>query len=816
MTTRFELFPGTDPTSTAHRQFDWSTTSLGPVESWPDSLVTAIRTVLPSRVGMLIWWGPELVQIFNDAFTPMAGELFPNAVGQRAAECWGIAWNELGPLADEALRGTAIHRTREPVLLDRYGYLEESFFTFSYSPIFGAGGVVDGVFVNTTDVTEQVLTERRMAVLRDLGTATVASNGIDDVCRASITSLSRADADIAYAAIHLNPLGEERDSASFRSPEPNNVDTGAIDTGAIDTGAIDTGAIDRVLDPAVVSRVLDTGRAESIDIGLDTALILPLRRSSDESAGVLEIGIGKFRRLDDSYRVFLELVASRISTALSDAFFYAAERRRAKDLEELDAAKTRFFENVSHEFRTPLTLLLGPLGAVLDDRDTPLDPSHVAPLQAGRRAALRLQRLVDTLLDVARGDAGEFDMHLEPTDIVALTSECVALFQDATDRAELALVTDTSRIGHRHVQVDRTMWSHIVMNLVSNAVKFTREGTITVTLAETDDHVVLTVSDTGPGIDPSDRGKIFDRFYQAPSATGRSREGSGVGLSLVSDLIVALGGSISVEGNSPRGTSFVVELPRLVSETLQPVDGSTTEVVAAIGAGYIGEADTWRGVDRRVTEPAAGQRTVVLIEDNADMRDYLVGLLEEQQWHVAVFTDVDTALDHARSHPPDAIVSDIMLPGRTGLAMVDEARSDGRLVRVPIVLLSARAGSEAVVEGLRLGADDYVVKPFQPSELIARVRVHLELARLREQLLGSAEREVSSLRTALDSRSILSQAVGVLMVTERLTPAAAFDHIASMSQAANVKARVLAEKVVENFVRSLEQETETDESGSER
>ncbi|WP_042574740.1 ATP-binding protein [Rhodococcus sp. MEB064] len=789
MTTRDELFPGSDATSVAHREFDWSSTPLGPVESWPTALVTAIRTVLPSRVGMLIWWGDDLVQIFNEAYTPMAGELFPTAVGQRAEDCWHIAWDSLGPLAMEALGGTAIHRTEQRILLNRFGYVEETFFTFSYSPILAEGGGVDGVFVATTDVTQQVLADRRMAVLRDLGTMTVGAKGIDAVCRESLDLLT-GNTDIPFASIHLHQ-DDGLGPASFRPV------------------AVTTTSTTAAVDPDVMLRVTATGVAENVEMGDQSALVLPLRTSSDESTGVLVAGISEFRRLDDPYRVFLDVVADRISTALTDAYAYAAEVRRVADLEELDTAKTRFFENVSHEFRTPLTLLLGPLGEVLEDQQNALPSSHLRSLQSARRAALRLQRLVDTLLDVARGDAGGFEVTPEPTDIVALTTECVSMFRDATERSGVTLSVDVDGVQDPHVQIDRTMWTHVVMNLISNAVKFTTEGSITVTLSASDRGLTVAVADTGPGISEADRPKVFDRFFQVPSIDGRSREGSGVGLSLVSDLVSAMDGSITVDGNSPRGSIFTVTVPLVPSAAPAAVDASTREVTAALGAGYIGEADMWRPLEPRASQPAPDQRRVVLVEDNADMRDYLVGLLTEQKWHVAEFADVDSAIAHSRQNPPDVIVSDITLPGRSGLSLVDEARSDGRLVRIPIVLLSARAGSTSIVEGLRLGADDYVTKPFQPTELVARIRVHLELARLREQLLGRAEREVSSLRTALDSRSVLSQAVGVMMVTARMTPEAAFDHIATQSQAANVKARVIAERIVAQFVEDLDNDSDT-------
>ncbi len=792
MTTRDELFPGTDPTATAHREFDWSSTSLGPVEQWPAALVSAIRTVLPSEVGMLLWWGDDLVQIFNHAYTPMAGELFPKAVGQRAQDCWHFAWDAIGPLADEALSGTAVHRRRERFLLNRFGYVEETYFTFSYSPIFGDDGGVNGVFVATSDVTQEVLTERRLATLRDLGTVSVTADaGVASVCRAAVARLSENPDDVPYAAAFLGTDDGPAQVASFDTAD----------------GVLRTADLREV-----TSRVAASGVAETVALGPTTALVQPLLASSDAPTGVLVTGTSELRRVDDQYRVFLELVAARITTALTDAHSYAAERRRAEQLEELDADKTRFFENVSHEFRTPLTLMLGPLDAVLSEASGHLDDRHVQALQSARRSALRLQKLVDTLLDVARADAGEMRPDPEPTDAAALIGDAVGLFRDSTDRAGLELTVDTDT-GGALLDLDRALWTHLVMNLVSNAVKFTTEGSIRVTLRcpVADDgsrRLVLEVADTGPGVPESDRRRIFERFYQVSGVTGRSREGSGVGLSLVSDIVTALGGTVEVTENVPRGTVFTVAVPATVA-TAGPDAVTPTDLVTELGARYVGEAEQWRPVgsdEARSTQapPTDGQRRVLLVEDNADMRRYVTGLLEDQGWHVTATDEVDTALATARATPPDIIVSDIMLPGRSGLSLVDEARSDGRLVRVPIVLVSARTGSAQVIEGLRIGADDYVVKPFQPAEFVARVRVHLELARLREQLLGDAQREISSLRIALDSRSVLSQAVGLVMAQENVGPDRAFEIIAKRSQTDNVKARILAAQVVDDFVRELD------------
>lgn len=318
----------------------------------------------------------------------------------------------------------------------------------------------------------------------------------------------------------------------------------------------------------MIARVAESGKAETVaDLGRDgdTAVVLPLPVSAGGPAGSLVLGISRFRELNEQYRVFLDMVAVRVSTALSDAQAYEAERRRAAELAELDAAKSRFFENVSHEFRTPLTLLLGPLQTLLDEHAAALPPAQVDAVAAARRAALRLQRLVDMLLDVARGDAGRLDAHTEPTDIVAVTREAAELFRDAADRAGLALLVDVDNVPTRYVATDRAMWTHIVLNLLSNAMKFTPEGSVAVSLRGDGANLVLRVADTGTGIAEAERGKIFDRFYQIGDRSGRSREGSGIGLSLVAQFVAALGGSVSVDAVAPHGSVFTVTVPAVPS-----------------------------------------------------------------------------------------------------------------------------------------------------------------------------------------------------------------------------------------------------------
>ncbi|WP_380722749.1 ATP-binding protein [Saccharothrix hoggarensis] len=765
------LFPGDDLTSAAHRAHDWAAGPLGPVESWPVELRAAIRTVMPSSVPMLLWWGPRLVQIFNHAYTPVLGAKYPGAIGQPGGECWPEVWEELGPRADQVFaEGVSTYSENQLLFLHRHGHLEETYWTFSYSPVHAEDGTVAGVFVATTDVTPRVLGERRLETLRQLGTLSIAeADTAADACRAAVKLLSASAADLPRVEAYLRGGDGEPVLVAAAGEGPD-------------------------VPADVVRRVAAGGESEMIGGG---TLVLPLAAGVRGTHGALVVGLSPFRSFDQSYASFVDLVTAGVATAVDDTVAYGAERARATALAELDAAKTRFFQNISHEFRTPLTLLLAPLGTLLEHHADALPAGQREAVSAAHRAALRLRRLVDTLLDVARAGADHLRPRLEPTDIAALTADCAAMFRATAESLGLDLEVD---VEGGTVWLDQEMWARIVLNLLSNALKFTTEGSVRVTVRTTGDSCVLTVADTGVGIPDAEQQRVFERFHQVDGVTGRSREGVGIGLSLVSDLAAALGGGVTVRSALGEGSTFTVTVPLATSE-----EAARHTTLDDLGATFLGEARQW--APAAVVEPpaaGAGERHILLVEDNADMRDYLVRLLTAQRWRVAAVGDAETALKHARTSRPDLVLSDVMLPGRDGVALLGDLRADPVLVRVPVVLLTARAGTESAVEGLRNGADDYVVKPFHPTELIARIRVHLELSSFREALLAEGEREASTLREALASRSTTSQAVGILMAVQRCDADTAFKKITELSQRRNVKAREIAAEIVARFLDDLD------------
>ena len=412
-------------------------------------------------------------------------------------------------------------------------------------------------------------------------------------------------------------------------------------------------------------------------------------------------------------------------------------RRANAKLGELDAAKTAFFGNVSHEFRTPLTLMLGPLEDALASPDRILAGEA---LELAHRNALRLQKLVNALLDFSQIEAGRLQASYQPTDISALTAYVASAFRSAVERAGLRFEVDCEPLPEP-LFLDHDLWEKVVLNLLSNALKFTFEGTIGVSVRWCGDHVEIAVRDTGTGIPEQELPHVFERFHRVAGARSRTHEGSGIGLALVHDLVRLHGGTLGVTSRAGVGSTFTISLPRgsahLPPERVAPQP--STSKAGRVAPYFLEEALRWSaGSRRRPAEPVAAAPAhaparILVVDDNADLRDYIAGLLSPH-YAVELATDGLAALEAARLRKPALILSDVMMPNLDGFGLLRALRAEPALRDVPVVLLSARAGEEATIEGLEHGADDYLVKPFAARELLARVRTHVELVRQRAVL----------------------------------------------------------------------------------
>ncbi|HTY70136.1 MAG TPA: ATP-binding protein [Alphaproteobacteria bacterium] len=750
------------------RAHDWSRSPLGSPDTWPDALKMAVSICLNSRFPMVLWWGPEFVMLYNDAWRPVLGTTkHPSGLGRPGVESWPEIWHIIGRQMTEVLAGEASWSEDLLLPVDRFGYLEEAYFTYSYSPIKHADGRIGGVFSAVTETTGRVLGERRLRILRELAEATAETKSVDATCEVFARVLGAENPDIPFALLYLG----ETEPGTARL---------VASAGVGARSAIAPERVSRAGDPWGVVSVLDTGTAV-VHEGLvarfgyvpgggwpeptNSAIVLPVSKSGQMAGttGVLVAGINPRRRLDDEYRGFFDLVAGQLATAIANARAYEEERRRAEALAEIDRAKTAFFSNASHEFRTPLTLMLGPLEDSLarSSRGASV-PVARSELELMHRNGLRLLKLVNTLLDFSRIEAGRMQAVFEDIDLAAYTADLASTFRSAMEKAGLRFVVDCAPLPVA-TYVDRDMWEKVVLNLLSNAFKYTLAGEVRVSLrpAANGRDVELAVGDTGVGIPPHELPRLFERFHRIEGQQGRTQEGTGIGLALVQELIRLHEGQVRVESKPGRGTTFTVTIPAGRAH-LPPdrIGAMRTQVSSSVRAeAYLEEALRWlpgeTGGDVEVEKelfglgsaaPATGERAfVVLADDNADMRDYVCRLLA-LRYEVEAVPDGEAALLAARGRRPDLILSDVMMPRLDGFGVLRGVRADPALQDVPVVLLSARAGEEAKVEGLEAGADDYLVKPFSARELLARVASNIDLSRARRQAAEASRRAEEALR----------------------------------------------------------------------
>jgi PAS domain S-box-containing protein len=725
--------------------------------------------MLDSRYAMWMLWGPEFTFFCNDAYLPTVGIKGSWVLGARSDKVWEEIWADIEPRIARVLElGQATWDEALLLFLERSGFPEETYHTFSYSPVYNDESRVSGMLCVVTEVTDRVIGERRLRVLRDLAARAVGVESVQTSCERLCEVLGQYPLDTPFAALYLKDLGGRTLQCAAK--------TSAVPSDMLPpTLKVDNSPwpLQELIDSGIDQELSDLPqRGLSIPAGpwpelVQRALLLPVKGSGPESvAGILMVGVSPRRPFDVAYRSFLALVAGQIATAIADARAHEAQHRRAEALAEIDRAKTTFFSNVSHEFRTPLTLMLGPVEETIADSRVPKEARE--RLHLVQRNSLRLLKLVNSLLDFARIEAGRVEASFEPTDIAALTRDLASTFRSAIERAGLRYVVECEDL-HEPLYIDREMWEKIVLNLLSNAFKFTLRGQIEVRLLQQGSHALLTVSDTGVGIAASELPRLFERFHRVEGSEARTQEGSGIGLALVQELVKLHGASIEVTSQHLHGTTFRVRIPLGVAH-LPPerLRNERPHNVATLGAqAFVQEALRWlpdEKIESTSTLPAFLETSnsvrdprfattfgarVILADDNADMRAYVRELLTPA-YVVETVADGEEALAAARRQRPDLILTDVMMPRLDGFGLLAAIRRDDSLRSVPVVILSARAGEEARIEGFDAGADDYLVKPFSARELVARVGALLELASIRREAEHALRLRTAQFQTLLN------------------------------------------------------------------
>ncbi len=744
------LITGGGETGALTRTIDWRTTPLGPASEWPQSLRTALGICVHSRFPIALYWGPEFVMLYNDSLIPMVGaNKHPQAMGRPAFEVLPEIRAIIEPLLLQVVKtGEATWSEDLMLPLVRGAAPEEGYFTFTYSPIRDESGGVGGVFCAVMETTAKVIEERRLRLLNALAEATQART-TEEACAHAAGQIARFPNDVPFALLYLfdeiarvarlvGVSNVERDTP--RSPA-------SIPFGDASVWPFEE-ALTRTSPPFVEL-------AAGVE-GARAVVILPIERSGGgRPFGFLVAGLSPLLRSSDSYNRFHNLLASSLSQAVSNAAAYEEEKKRAEGLAELDRAKTTFFSNISHEFRTPLTLMLAPIQDMLAMPEGA--PADSRSLELLNRNALRLLKLVNTLLEFSRIEAGRVDAVYQPVDLSALTVDLASSFRAAIERAGLTLVVDAPPLPEP-VYVDCDMWEKIVLNLLSNAFKFTFEGSIVVRLRMEQDGAHLEVADTGTGIAEHELPRLFERFHRIERARSRSHEGSGIGLALIQELVRLHGGDIHVTSKVGAGTTFRVRVPRGLAH-LPPSrirEERALPSVALEASTFVEEASRWGNAppdprpDSRDLLTLSSPRTaedrerILFADDNADMRDYVLRLLRER-WAAEAVGDGLAALESIKRAPPDLVLCDVMMPGLDGLALVQAMRADPTLRAVPVILLSARSGEEDEAIGLSTGANDYIAKPFSARELLVRVASKLSAARAAREMAAIEERQRANL-----------------------------------------------------------------------
>lgn len=733
------------------RNFNWEKTPLGNPNQWEQSLKTCVSIMLSSSQPIWIGWGTELIKLYNDPYISIAGGKHPRALGQPISVVWQEIWGNIEPMLAQAMtqkQGTYVES--QLLIMERNGYPEETYYTFSYTPIPGDDGKAKGIFCANTDDTNRVLSERALETLKNIGKISYKGKNLSEIYEKTAAVLQQNDKDFPFALFY-EIQGNKADQVAWAGNKeaykafPNDFD--------INHPEAHSRNICRTIRNKIPAIYFNKKRLDAPkgfwDISAENILHIPLVLSGKEMpSAVLTLGLNPYRKYDASFQSFIELLTDQVVQEMNNCVAMETEKKRNEALQELDRAKTVFFNNISHEFRTPLTLMLGPLEELLTDNHKKLSNEVLGNIKTTHRNAIRLLKLVNTLLDFSRITSGRQQARFAKVDIATFTREVASNFESIIQKAGLKFKMNISKIKD-DVYVDKQMWEKIVLNLLSNAFKYTLEGSITLNLFEENSQLVFQVKDTGLGIPASEIPKMFERFHRVKINTGRSYEGTGIGLSLVRELVNFHNGTIAVSSvamsaNGPEmpGSTFTVSIPvgraHISNEQIVHDNPALTSTISDL---FMEEASALVETESQVKVGAgkltdSEKDTILIADDNADMRAYLKSLLESE-YVVETAKNGKEALQKIQKQQFSLVLSDVMMPVMDGIQLLREIKSNQHTARIPVILLSARAGEEAKIEGYEIGADDYLVKPFSSNELLARVRSQIKIIKLRDELEGN-------------------------------------------------------------------------------
>ncbi|RIB28185.1 hypothetical protein C2G38_2239667 [Gigaspora rosea] len=795
---------------------DWSSTSLGPIDSWEPQIKSILDLCFKSGFPTYVYMGQDWITIYNEASLPVMKSKHPHAFLKPAIEIWGHEMPQLIPDLNrirESGKGKYGHDLYIETFRD--GYKEEMYGDYALNPIYKLDGTVWGVINITTESTQKILNKRRLKTLDKLSSHTADAESLESACQIIMKALYN-NQDIPYALIYLienykdpkigiNSLVARLVTTTFDEvckeeliheklkrripdyfPETHEI----IDLTKISDQDYDTYMEVKCATSTYSFLICDCWPINLVMKGEkpiqvllkdnSQAILLPTKLTFCNERNlsiVLICGINPLRKLDDKYMEFYKSVLNTVNRILIRGMSIEEEKKRAKILADLNHQKDIFFQGISHELKTPLTLIFSPLDELINISSQ--DMQMKSHLQLIQRNTNRLLKLINNLLQFSNIESGQLKARFYETDIAKFTRELAMNFENITRKLGLEYIIDVpnsdefNQIENVKVYLDHEMYETIVFNLCSNAIKHTWDGSICVRLYL--DHkneqkmIVLEVSDTGVGIPKATLPNIFQRFYHVESQRSRCHEGAGIGLAIIKEFVKCHGGYITVTSVVNKGTTFKCWFPigskhlpinqicynnkeiYLMSndqkylkrqldleENLQWIQNYSTSMQDNIS----------KSDDSFSTDSTDNSSTIIskkyqilVVDDNIDMRNYLSDLLKE--FDVICACDGQDAIQilNKLDKLPDLILSDIVMPNMNGYKLLDMIRSNIKTQLIPIILLTAKAGEESSIKGYYKGANNYLKKPFSSRELILRIYDNIKLSNLRNEILHQQHRQ---------------------------------------------------------------------------
>jgi len=644
------------------RAHDWSTSPLGHPRAWSPALRTVVELMLNSKLPMFVAWGSQLGFLYNDAYGEILGAKHPDALGRPFSEIWAEIWHEVGPLAERAMRGEATYADRLHLVMNRHGYDESTWFTFSYSPVRDESGAIAGMYCACVEVTEQVLAERyRNEEIERFRALFEQAPGIMAVLRGPDHVFELTNQSYLQLVGHRQLVGKRA-----RDALPEVAGQGFFE----------------LLDRVYTSGEPFVGHA------------LPLRLQRADGGP-----------LEERYVDFVYQPIRDPGGAVSGIFVEGSDVTARKQIEdELRAAnrqKDQFLAMLAHELRNPLAPIMTAAQLLRlghQDSKSVANASEIIVRQASH-----MTDLVNDLLDVSRVTRGLVALEKEELDLNVIVSAAVEQVRPLVDARRHALTLQLSG-QPAHVIGDRTRLVQVISNILNNAAKYTAPGgSLMLAVTVDESRVLVTVRDNGVGIAPEVLPYIFDLFTQAERTPDRSQGGLGIGLALVKSLIALHGGS--VHANSAGlglGSEFSLCLPRVAAPAPEIEPGGAHDVAHD-----------------------AGNLRVMVVDDNVDAAQMLAALLEVQGHALSVEYDGQGALERARRERPEVLLLDIGLPDMDGYELARRLRAQPESAHATLVALTGYGQRQDREEARQAGFDHYLVKPAdlgEVAEVLARAK----------------------------------------------------------------------------------------------